>query len=215
MIRRPPRSTPLYSSAASDVYKRQPSLPVTSNAVSNPRTFTLRTQKQNEQGEGPGNQRYSSSKERILIGKIATLRKEKNEICLNSQKDESHLKKQIDKVKSTNQVLKQAMQKIIPLINESASPRMKMQIQESLNRPSVANHAMQCCLALPENDPTPSYSASANKDAFTVEEIRKMKEINEENEQLKVYSRFVMKKGKARDSVMPNFIKSLYISNLS
>src|SRR5660397_67823 len=27
MIRRPPRSTPLYSSAASDVYKRQPSIP--------------------------------------------------------------------------------------------------------------------------------------------------------------------------------------------
>src|SRR5660398_319763 len=27
MIRRPPRSTPLYSSAASDVYKRQPAVP--------------------------------------------------------------------------------------------------------------------------------------------------------------------------------------------
>ena len=31
MIRRPPRSTPLYSSAASDVYKRQPSFNISSN----------------------------------------------------------------------------------------------------------------------------------------------------------------------------------------
>src|SRR5665647_1412583 len=33
MIRRPPRSTPLYSSAASDVYKRQPLLRVRVRAV--------------------------------------------------------------------------------------------------------------------------------------------------------------------------------------
>ena len=35
MIRRPPRSTPLYSSAASDVYKRQP-IPAMGVKFSNP-----------------------------------------------------------------------------------------------------------------------------------------------------------------------------------
>ena len=38
MIRRPPRSTPLYSSAASDVYKRQPS-GIYDLGTSNPTSF--------------------------------------------------------------------------------------------------------------------------------------------------------------------------------
>eukprot|EP00826_Nyctotherus_ovalis_P055160 TRINITY_DN730_c0_g1_i9.p1 TRINITY_DN730_c0_g1~~TRINITY_DN730_c0_g1_i9.p1 ORF type:complete len:262 (+),score=-24.00 TRINITY_DN730_c0_g1_i9:23-787(+) len=44
MIRRPPRSTPLYSSAASDVYKRQPQNPKTPKPLGSIREYTMHGQ---------------------------------------------------------------------------------------------------------------------------------------------------------------------------
>ena len=174
-----------------------PSIPTTSNGVCNSRTFTLRIQKKEEEGK----QRYSSSKEKRLINKIATLNKEKNEICLNFKRHENLLKKEIESTKSNNQTLRQVMQKIIPLINDKISSEMKAQIQESLKESITIEQSTQCDLSLSEE------KSEVNSEA---------KKIREEREQLMIYTKFVVRnKDKLKDcNAVPNFIKSLYISNL-
>ena len=188
-----------------------PSIPTALNAALKPQTLALGIKKQSEQVEEMNKLKYYSSKERMLINKIITLKREKKEIIVNFQRHESILKQEIEKAKSDNETLKGRMQKIILLIDESVSPRVKMQIQDSLNKFSVSEYGTQCDLPSTDNDST---ALNLKKEPFTTEEIKRMREIEEENEQLKAYSMFAIK-NKIRHSVQPNFIKSLYISDLS
>ena len=61
-----------------------------------------------------------TSKERVFIGKIISLKKEKNEICSAFQKCESTLKHNIKKLSKENQSLKAVIRKLIPFLDRKS-----------------------------------------------------------------------------------------------
>ena len=217
---------------------RNPSIPRSTTAQS----FALRSQRQHKHIEIPCTETNTSSKEKSLISKIITLKKERNELNSTLQKQDAIYKKKMEKLQLENTSMKNIIKKIIPYLDNVVSPKSKIKIQRILEMHGgiiTTDSEVQCCLILPENESdsnkvsTGPHSETAHNNSPSInnlkEDINKLKEDADENKRLKTYVGFaitrketvrkvVHKNRKVQKqtqgcSVFPNFIKSLCISN--
>jgi len=153
---------------------------------------------------------YASSKEKLLISKIITLKKEKNEISLEYQKKEETLMKQLEKIKNENNSLSSVLKQIIPIIKNNLDPEIKKQIQNMLesaeNHPKTIDSETQCNLMFSESEsrksnkistgpqslnPDEELISKSNRDAEEVKIIE-----NDDMNDMKTYMRFILMKQK-------------------
>ena len=198
---------------------RNPSLPKTS--AEHDQKILIKSPKPNIQTEEVAPD--PSAKEKAFLGKIISLKNEKNEISLASQKRKLSLRHIIEKLNAENKTLKNTICKLIPIVGEKVSPRTKTQIQELLENDKnlKTDKAIQCELVLAEQDAsTGPQSSGANKDELKVstEDFKNYRESSTENECIKEYAMFLMTKkpfinSSSKCNALPDFIKSLCISN--
>ena len=209
---------------------RSPLFPKTSTNQS----FVLRTQrpsKANKNNEQPPTDSHASSKEKLLLGRIIALKKERNELSTVIQEKEITFKKKLKKLQTENNSLKIVLRKIIPFVSSSISPRSKIQVQSLLEdneNNTAADCGVQCALVTSGNElnsnkaSTEAQSADSQNDSTLIRvpktDLHKFKEDSSEKECLKAYIEYVTKKKKAMNKNMdcnlfPSFITSLYLPN--
>eukprot|EP00826_Nyctotherus_ovalis_P005277 TRINITY_DN11187_c0_g2_i2.p1 TRINITY_DN11187_c0_g2~~TRINITY_DN11187_c0_g2_i2.p1 ORF type:complete len:231 (+),score=79.51 TRINITY_DN11187_c0_g2_i2:81-773(+) len=165
----------------------------------------------------------------VLLDKVLSLKKEKTEVALASQKRKASLRHIIEKLNVENKALKSVVRKLIPVVEEKMSPRTKEEVKGLLECGERSERGVQCELASPEQEAsTGTQSSGANKYELKAssEDFENYKANYSENNCMKSFVEFMMKKEEynkkhfmSKDSldksssVLPGFLKSLCISS--
>ncbi len=135
------------------IKSRNPSLPKSASVRPAPMA-ALRTSRTPVEKERPSPDAYASSKEKLLISKIITLKKEKNDLYLAFKRREQALQSQLDKSVRESQSLKSILKQLLPLVRNNLEIGVRAQLQRLLDRDTsrpvaISDAATQCSLVVP------------------------------------------------------------------
>ena len=149
---------------------RNPSLP---KSATN-KQFMLSKQKGNTTLESEQqrqcNEAYASSKEKLLISKIISLKKENNELQLAFKKREQAFQSALNKNRIEIQAMTSLLKQVFPCIKKhmegGISAQIKQLIEKENLKPQLTDTATQCALTVPESD-----SGATNKESTTSQSL--------------------------------------------
>lgn len=185
------------------------------------------------------NDAYASSKEKLLLSKIISLKKENNELRLIQKRTEEKLRKEISTTQSELRAIKSLLKKVLPSLNQNIKEDAKIQIENFIDKgsifPKVADFSIQCAQSELEsekgNTNKESTQANSSGERFTFKGMQDVQETasnrkksredtllnqNKETECFKNYMQYYFHdRGRGENIIQkpisPSFFKSLYI----
>ncbi len=179
---------------------------------------------------------YDSSKEKLLISKIITLKKQQNELCLTFKRRTQLLQEKLERSRGDSQTLRTVLRQFLPLLQSHLERPVLAQLRHLLERDRYQNGAQetgtQCSFVEAEGltsnkESTNSQSvddaailARVRGDSPSRLDERKKDKVEAENECYRKYVGYMMgrektdenKKSSAAD-MLPTFVKSMWLSS--